>query len=175
MVSVWGSIFSWHSPLYLKGSIPKYILWGFTSKLFHLQFHFPFLEGSLDNRYHEHLKKKKSYFPVHIRGWIPGAALFLLSPCVHSGVVALVSSFFPLSTSVQETSVGAVTLAPRAEATYERTKYSWSRQAPGARPGALSSALRCVEQPDQCRSISSSQGKHICHVPSITPSFSILI
>lgn len=90
-----------------------------------LPFHFPLLA-----RYQDILTKgimniyKTCYFPVRIRGWIPGAALLFLTPYVHGRVVAPVSSSFILSLFKQETSLRAVSFVRRAEAICESPKCS---------------------------------------------------
>lgn len=46
-VLVWGSILSWHTPMYLNGSVLKQILWGPISKMIPFyNFIFLFLQGT---------------------------------------------------------------------------------------------------------------------------------
>lgn len=88
---------------------------------------------------------------------------FLFVTCVHSGVIFCSLYFL--------TSLRAVSLAPRAEAlSMDRTllKSVGSR----CKMEEHSSALHCLQQPDQCRSLGSRR-EHICHTPSILSFYSV--
>lgn len=80
-VLVWGSILSWHTP-----HVPEWICSKADPLGFHLkndsilQFHFPLLARNQEiSTKHIMNIYKIRYFPVHIRGWIPGAALLFLT------------------------------------------------------------------------------------------------